>query len=820
MTEKLRSDLRYAVRQLRKSLGFAVVTVVTLALGIGASTAVFSLVNGVLLRPLPYAQAERLYTLLEQRSDENRLPSHPTFLDWRAQSDVFDGLSYIRGLTVSLKGPDGWEQLLAGYVSEDFFGTVGEPPLLGRAFLPAEQRPGGDQVAVISYDLWRRRFSQDPATLGRTVILGDAVVTIVGVMPPGFRYPEWASLWLPLPALQGSDKASLSQRGIHADSRVIGRLRADVPLSRAQGQLDAIATRLATSYPGDNEGWTRVLFYPLRQQVVGDVKPRLFVLMAAVALVFLIACANLVNLSLARGMSRSREFAVRIALGAGRGRLVRQLLTEHLPLAVCGGTLGWLLAVLAVSAVRRSAPDVLPRLEEVTVDATVLAFTVALSLTAAAAVGLLPALRATAPDIISSMKSGGQGTAIGTRKARLRSALVVSEIAAAFVLLVTAGLLIKSFSRLQAVDPGFDFRRLITLRIMPPSPRFNDPDRVVALYQRIAEAVGAVPGVESVALTNHAPLTGASMTTKVLLEGRTPTADRGETALFRTVSPGYFETMRIPLVRGGPFSGSDLTKSSASVLVNQTFVRRYWPGDDPIGKRITTFKSVQARADFGQPVDGVVVGVVGDVRHRGLESDLEPEVYLPYTVNPPRWIGLVLRTRSKPEPIIPALRRAVLAVDPDLPIVGSDIWSGFATMEQFLAQDIAPRKFHMDLLGSFAVTALVLALVGLYGVMSYLVIQRSREIALRLAVGAQQRDVLRLVLAPALGLTFIGIGFGVLGAVMLTRLMSSLLFGVEPGDPETFALVAVLLSGVALLASYTPAQRATRVNPMLLLRTE
>jgi predicted permease len=401
---------------------------------------------------------------------------------------------------------------------------------------------------------------------------------------------------------------------------------------------------------------------------------------------------------------------------------------------------------------------------------------------------------------------------------QFRSALVVAQVALALLLLIGAGLLIRSFWRLQAVEPGFDAGNLVTVRIMPPSPRYDDPSAAVALYQKLAEVVGAVPGVQFVALTNHVPVTGASMPTQVHVEGRK--SESGEPALFRTVSPEYFGTMRIPVLQGRPLGRSDMTSASANFLVNKTFAKRYWPGESGLGKQISVPKSVQARSDFGQLMTGTVVGVVGDVRHYGLESDLEPEVYLPYTANPPRWIALVVRTHGEPDRTIPALRQAVRSVDPDLPVTGADFWMGFATLDQYLSSDLAPRQFNMRLLAGFAGAALLLAVLGLYGVMSYIVVQRKREIAVRLAVGAQPSDVLRLALGRAMGLTLAGIAIGAVGALLLTRLMAGLLFGVAPTDPFTFVAVVLLVAAVSFLGGYLPARRASRVDPIASLRAE
>lgn len=816
---ELWQDLRYALRQARKNPGFTAAVVLTLGLAIGANTAVFSLVNGVLLRSLPYADAGRLYTLLEQRPpDDARLASYPTFLDWQEQIKAFDKMAYVRGLTMIFRSPDGPEQILVGYVSDDFLDAVGGRPLIGRGFQPDEFRSLRSHVAVISYGFWQRRFGGERTAIGRQMRLGDDSYTVIGVMPPGFAYPEWATAWSPLSALPAHDRPVLTQRGFHTDSRVIARLAPGVGLVTARSQADAVAARLAATYPEGSEGWTRIQPIPIREQVLGDTRPRLLVLTGAVVLVLLIACSNLINLSLARASARSRELAVRVALGASRRRLIRQLLSEHLLLAVLGGALGWLLAEAAVNALKLGAPDALPRMDEVTADGRVLALTVALTLLTGLVVGLLPALKATSPDLSRSLKDGAAAAGSGSSKVQLRSALVVAQVALALVLLIGAGLLIRSFWRLQAVEPGFDTRDLVTVRIMPPSPRYDDPASAVALYQKLAEVVGAVPGVQSVALTNHVPVTGASMPAQVHIDGRK--SETGEAALFRTVSPEYFGTMGIPVLRGRPLDRSDMTSAGGSLLVNETFARRYWPRENPLGKRVRVPKSVPGRPDFGQLVSGTVVGVVGDVRHYGLEADLEPEVYLAYTVNPPRWIALVVRTGASAERTIPSLRQAVRSVDPDLPVTGANFWMGFATLEQYLSGDLAPRRFNMRLLASFAGAALLLAVIGLYGVMSYIAIQRSREMAVRLAVGAQPSDVLRLALGRAMRLTLTGVAIGTLGAALLTRLMAGLLFGVAPTDPYTFVAVILLVAAVAFLASYLPARRASLVDPIVALRAE
>jgi putative ABC transport system permease protein len=812
-------DLRYALRTLGRAPGFTAVAVLTLALGIGANTAAFSLIRGILLRPLPYAEPGRLYSMYEENAQENpRLASYPTFLDWRGQSRGFDRLAFIRGQTMIYRGAEGPEQLVAGYVSPEFFRVVGKAPMLGRGFLPEEER-SGEPVAIISYALWRRRFGGEPVAIGQVMRLGETMVRIVGVMPQGFAYPDWASLWLPITALPPEGRAILSERGLHTDSRILGRLAPGVSLERARTEMNTIAARLARTYPAENGEWTRIGVRPLADELMGDAATRLLVLQATVLIVLLIACVNLVSLSLARGMVRARELALRTALGASRGRLIRQLLVESLVLALTGGAAGALLAAWSLRLLQIFAPDVLPRLQEVALDGWVLGFSGALSILTTVGVGLLPALRVTRPELTGMIEAGGRsGAAMG--RTRLYSVLVGGELALAMVLLVGAGLLLKSFDRLQRVALGFDPQSLVTLRVVPPPSEYTDPGRAVVLYRRLDDAARAVPGVEAVALTNHMPLTGFSASTRVELEGPASAPAEERSALFRTVSPEYFGTMRIPIVRGRGLASGDMSQPTGAVVVNQTFARRYWPGLDPIGRRVSVFKYVQTRADFGERLDGVVVGVAGDVRHYSQEDDLVPEVYLPYTRNPPLWIQLIVRASGDPARLIPALRRAVLAVEPGLPVVGDDLWQGFATLDQFLAASRAPRVFSSMLLSGFAATAFALALIGLYGVVSYLVVQRAREIGVRMALGARPRDVLALVLGRTLRWCLWGIVAGVAGGLALTRFIASLLFGVAPTDPATFIVIAVVLAGGATLASLLPARRAAALDPALTLRSE
>src|SRR5438477_12474381 len=613
-------DLRYAVRTLRKSPGFAAAGILTLALAIGSNTAVFSVVNGVLLRPLPFAEQDRLFSLAEQnRQGDIRPPSYPAFLDWRAQTSAFSGLAYVRGGGQRLAGPDGVETLIGSVVSPGFFATLGERPFLGRLFTPDEERAGAHAV-VLSYALWRGRFGGDPRILGKTLSLTAGVFTVVGVLPHDVAYPPWASeqLYMPIATVAATDRA-LTQRGFHADCRIIGRLKPGMTREQAKADLDGVARREAATYPGFNADWTSVALFPLRDEILFGTTQQLLVLVVAVGLVLMIGCVNVANLTLARAGARGRELAIRSALGAGRGRVVRQLLIESLVLACVGAALGVVTAHGAVALLKRAAPAVLPRLETVRVDGWVLAFALGVTVITAVAVGLLPALRAARPDLTDSLKQGTAGAGTGRGRQRLRGALVTSEIALAVILVVGTGLLIRSLWQLRAVNPGFDPQGLVTFYISPTPPRAQDPTRLAALYTQAEDAARALPGVTSVALTNFTPLSGGGLPSPVEIPGRAPDRLRDPRVWFMTVSPDYFRTMRIPVRAGREFTEADLAPGAA-VMVNEAFARAFWPGLDPIGRQVTLHKAVQGRPDFGEPLPGTVVGVVGDVHHFGLDT--------------------------------------------------------------------------------------------------------------------------------------------------------------------------------------------------------
>jgi len=819
--DTLLADLRYAGRTLRKSPGFAAAGILTLALAIGSNTAVFSVVNGVLLRPLPFAEQDRLFMLAEQsRQGAFRPPSYPTFLDWRAQSSAFADLAYVRGGGQRLAGPEGIQSIVASAVSTGFFATLGEGSLLGRLFTQDEER-AGTHVAVLSYALWQSRFGGEPHILGKTLSLTAGVFTVVGVLPYDVAYPPWASeqLYMPIAAVAATDRA-LTQRGFHADCRIIGRLKPGITRDQATTALDGVARREAAAYPEFNADWTSVALFPLRDEILFGTTQQLLVLVVAVGLVLMIGCVNVANLTLARAGARGRELAIRSALGAGRGRVVRQLFTESLVLAAVGGALGVVTAYGAVALLRRAAPAVLPRLETVAVDGWVLVFALGVTIITAVATGLLPAVRAARPDLTDSLKEGTAGAGTGHRRQRLRAALVISEIALAVVLVVGAGLLIRSLWRLRAVNPGFDPQGLVTFFISPPPLRAQDPVRLAALYTQVEEAARALPGVTSVALTNFTPLAGGGLPSPVEIPGRAPDPLRDPRVWFMTVSPGYFRTMRIPVRAGREFTEADLAPAAA-VIVNEAFARAFWPGLDAIGRQVTLHKAVQGRPDFGEPLPGTVVGVVGDVHHFGLDTPAEAQVYVPFTRNVWGHMSLVVRTAVPPGGFLQTLSRAVRQVDADIPMTltgSTGSMSAVGTVD--IAGGLASRRFDVWLLGSFAAAALLLAAIGIYGLLAYAVGQRRRELGIRLALGASRGDVMSQVVGDGIRLAAAGIGVGVLVALAVTRLLTALLYGVGATDPATFVGVVALLAVVSLVASYLPARRAAKLDPLVALRSE
>jgi putative ABC transport system permease protein len=812
------SGLRLALRTLRRSPGYTLTVVLTLAVGIGGVTAVYSVLSSLILHPLPYAPADRVMMVAERDSADNmRLASYPTVRDWRAGTGAFEALAFVRGLGTVLKAGDGAERLIGAFVTDEFFRVLPERAAVGRTLDPADARPGAPPAVLLSWSLWQRRFGGDRGVLGRSITLGDRAYTVVGVMPAGFVYPTWADLWAPIGAIISTDPA-LQQRGVHVDSRIVGRLRPGVDSAAGRRSLSLVAARLAETYPAESGGWRSVTFMPVASEVLGDTGEQLRLLTAAAAFVLLIGCVNVAALALARTGSRSRELAIRTALGGGPGTLLRLLASECVVLGVAAGAAGLGLAIFLVAWIRVAGRDLLPRAEVVALDPGVLLAAVALAIALVVSLGLLPVVRRSG-SLTADLREGARDSG-GIGRSRLRAMLVVGEIALALVLLTSAGLLLRSLMRLQEVPTGLDTARLLALPISPPSPRYDAPERALQLYRDVAAAVAAVPGVESVALTNHIPLSGFSANSAIEVEGAPSREDGSDEVLFRVVDSAYFRTAGIPIVRGRDFLPEGIDHPGDLALVNQALVARYWPGGDPIGKRITVYKSAQGRPDFGQPVRATVVGVAGNVRHFSLDTDFTPEVYLPYTVTVWPWMSLLVRTAGDPAHLIPAVTRAVQGVDPDLPLGGARLGNRVYELRASLGESLAYRRFITGLLAAFAVPAVLLAALGIYGVVGYLVAQRTREMAIRMAVGAQPRAVLRLVLGEGIRLAAVGIAVGAAGAAVATRWLRAQLFEVSATDPLTFLGAAALLVATAALATLVPALRATAIDPARALQTE
>lgn len=814
-------DLRFAVRTLRRSPGFTLAALLTLGLGIGANSAIFSLVNGVLLRPLPYGDDGRLFFAFEQSTQNgSRLPSYPTFRDWEAAQNVFSGIAYTRGAAALHRGPDGPEHFLVAFVSPQFFSTLQAGVHLGRMLAPDDDREGG-HVIVLGYRLWRRKFGGDPQILGRSVALDDATYTVVGVAAEAVRYPGWADAWIPIAAIAHTDPA-LRQRGIHVDSRVIARLAPGVSQEQAQEAMSTIAGRLALEYPEHQEGWTGVGLTPLKTEVLGfgtTIQTRLQILGGAVVLVLLIACANVTNLLLARALARSREIAIRTALGAGSGRVIRQLLTESLVLAMAGGTLGTGIAVAGVGVLRRLAPDALPRLGEVTLDGWVLAFAAGASLLTALFVGVVPALRAASRGTADALRGTSAGAGVGRTRLRFQRAVVTGEIATAVVLAAGAGLLIKSLWKLETTRPGFEPTGLVTIDLTPPAARYPGADGAARFYRTIHDAVRRLPDVHAASLTNFMPL-GAWIYRPIEVPGSSEsTGDPLPPAIFRAVTPDYFATMQIAVRQGRAFAEADLDGAPVAIL-SETAAQRYFPAGDAIGRAVRLVKSAQGREDLDEPFLATVVGVVGDVRHRGLDQPPDREVYVPYTVNPWTHMVLVTRATGDPDALIPTLRRSILEVDPDVAVSAASGQAGFRTSEDLWATALASRRLSTGLLGAFALAALTLAAIGIAGLMAYHVAQRRREMGIRVALGASPRQIRGLVLRDGLRLTAIGLTIGIAVSAAATRALTTQLFEVTPTDPWTFATMVALLTGIALAAAWVPGWKAGTADPMIALRSD
>ena len=810
--DTLTQDLRYGLRTLVKNPGFAAVAVITLALGIGANTAIFSVVNAVLLMPLPFPDAGRLVSVYERtQGGSYNVLSAPNYLAWRDHAEAFENLAVYTTKSYNLAGATEVEHISGQPVTANLFPLLGVHPIRGRTFDAKEDLPGGPKVVVLSYEFWQKHYGGAPGAIGAVLKLDGDSYTILGVMPRAFQIPQTAGeFWVPL-QLNPLDPNS-SARGLHWLFG-LARLKPGMTVAKTESQENRLAEQLGRDYPQTDAGYGLQLV-PLLDDVVGQVKPVLLILLASVGLVLLIACANVANLLLARATGRQREMALRAVLGARRVRMIRQLLTESVLLAIFGGTLGLILAFDAVRVLASLAPvGTVPRVETIGVDNRVLLFTLIITLVTGVAFGLIPALQASKSSLNDALKEAGRGNDSGRRRRTLRGALVVSEVAVALMLLVGAGLMVVSFKRLTEVNPGFDPHNVLSMRVSLPAAKVS-AEQLDSFRRALVEKTAALPGVRSVALTRNLPLSGTDPSLFFTIPGRPPVAAGQEPiARARFVSPGFFHTMNIPVGKGRDFTAQDGVGSLGVVIISETMARQYWPGEDPIGKQIKP----------GYPASSLictVVGVAGDVR-QFINIQEPPVAYYPYPQIPASYVPLLesyftltLRTAASPGSLAGAVRHAIHDFDPDLPVYEVH------TMEGLLRDSAAASRFQMVLFGVFAGVGLLLAAVGIYGVISYSVTQRTREIGIRMALGAERGEVLKLVVSDGMRLALAGATLGTAGALALSRFLSGLLYGVEATDPATFAVVFVSLTAVALAACYLPARRATKVDPMVALRYE
>ncbi|HEX8179602.1 MAG TPA: ABC transporter permease [Pyrinomonadaceae bacterium] len=800
-------DVRYGARMLWRSPGFTVVAVLALALGVGATTAIFSVMNAVLWRPLPFREPDRLVMIwMDNRrfGMHEDIHSYPNYEDYRNQNTTFAQLAAYTTQGFNLTGVGEPERVIGAATTATFFEVMGTPPALGNPFTQEAEQPGRDTVVLISHGLWQRRFGGDPQVIGQNISLNGATRTVVGVMPPDFAFPgKEIDLWVPLAAPPDAKQA----RSAFWLS-IIGRLKPGVTFEQARTELGGIWARLEQQYP--DLGGYGVNPVPLHTQIVGNVRPALFVLLGAVGFVLLIACANVANLLLARATARGREIAIRAALGAGRGRIVRQLLTESVLLALAGGVAGALLAMWGLGALKALAPADTPRLEQIGVDARVFAFALGLSCVTALVFGLAPALQASKPDLNETLKEGGRSDTTGGRGRRLRDLLVVSEIALTLVLLVGAGLLLKSFVRLQEFKLGYRPEGLLTASVSLPRAKYSERAKRVAFYEQLMERLRNSPGVEGVAAVGTILLSNTPNSTIITIEGRpNPRAAERTEVPFDATTPDFFKVMGTPLLRGRFFDARDRDGATPVAIVNETFARKFFPNEDPLGHRYL----------YGDPGGEdsqwlTIVGVVADMKRTDFNAEVRPETFFPHAQGGAGSMMLVVRTAGDPAALANLVRTQVRALDPDQPVYA------VRTMDEQLSERRAQRRFNMLLLGLFAGLALALAAVGLYGVMAYTVTQRTHELAVRMALGARAADVFRLVVGRGMLLAAVGIAVGFAASLALTRLMTGLLFSVSATDPATYAAVSFLLASVALAGCLVPARRATKVDPMVALRYE
>jgi predicted permease len=798
-------DLKFAVRMLAKSPGFTLVAVLTLALGIGANTAIFSIVNAALLRPLPFKNSGQLVVLRETyKLVGNVSVSYPDFLDWRQQSHSFAAMAAVQNRGFNLSGVAQPENIGGYAVSPNLLALLGVRPVLGRDFLPSEEQQATAPVILLSYQLWQSHLGGDPGVIGRSITLDGRSFSIVGILPPTFRFLDRTDVIVPIGVFAGE----LGNRGERGDMDVVGRLWSGVPVSQSAVEMDTIAARLAEQYPQSNHGFGAHL-ESFREAFSGDTRLAVLVLFGAVVFVLLIACVNVANLFLVRGAARAREIAVRRAFGASRTRLIRQMLTESLVLAVCGGVLGIILGAWGISGLGYLLPADLLQTMGVRMDLSVFLFAAATIVLVALAFGLIPALQATRPDLQETLKEGGRSATSTSAQHRLRGALAIAETALALVLLVGAGLMLKSLYHLSEVSPGFEPAHALTMEMDLRTEQYSKAPAILNFWQQVLDRVHAIPGVESAAVGTVVPLTGNHRRSDVTIEGL-PLPAPGEFPHpdHHVISPAYTTAMGIAVLRGRIFSDADNETAPLVALVNSTMARRFWSNGDPIGKRFI----------WGHPGKDAkwitIVGVLADTKLYGLDNPARFEFYIPYRQSPESDMNLVVRSTLDPASLTSSIRAVVAAIDKDQPLF--DVH----TMQQLVDDSISTRRLTLVLLGIFSALALILAAIGIYGVMAYSVALRTQEIGIRMALGAQQKDVLRLILGQGARIAFFGVIMGLAAAAALARLLSSLLFSVSASDPLTFAAVAILLVSVTLLACYIPARRALRVDPIIALRYE
>lgn len=802
-------DLRFSIRMLVKKPSFTLITVTTLALGIGLNTAIFSVVDAVLLSPLPFKNPERLMTVWT--SDARRPSAHgnisyPNFVDLRQQSRSFKSLAAFRTTNVALTDRDEAIRLRAAVVTTDLLTMLGVEPLIGRDFLPEDEQPG-KSVVILSNALWRSRFKSEPQVVGQNVTLDNRSLTVVGVMPPGFQFPieaELVELWTTVPF----DGPMISQRGLQY-LNVIGLIEPGITIAQAQSELDVIAQGLEQQYP-DNNANQGMRLTPALEELVGDVWTPLLVIFGAVVCVLLIACANVANLLLARATARQHEMAVRFALGAKRGRVIRQLLTESILLSFIGGVCGLLLALWGTDLLVSLSPETIPRANDIRIDVRVLGFTLLVTLLTGILFGLAPALHAAGKELTETLKEGGRGTSDGVGRSRTRGALVIAELAVALVLMIGSGLLLKSFLRLLRVHTGVDPDKVLTLRVNLPDNKYSDP-QAVSFYEQLQARLQSLPGVRAASASFTIPFGRGRIGTDLYVEGQVASPGQVPHVDCHVILPDYFRVMGVPLIAGRDFTARDDMKNRPVVIVNEALVRRFFPNEDPLGKRIRPDMS----ATPGDSEMREIVGVVGDVMYYNLTAEVEPEAYLSYSQMPiTTGLTVVLTSEGDPRNLIGVTRGEIQALDRELPVF--DV----KTLNQYFSMAVAHPRFNSLLVGIFACLALILTAIGLYGVMSYSVAQRTHEIGIRSALGASRRDILKLVLGQGLRFIVIGVSLGLGVALALTRLMGELLFGVAPTDVATFAAVVLVLLAVALFACFVPARRATKVEPIVALRYE